>query len=93
MASAAVSSRALFLLIPLPLQGKGLGLQQPQPLNGSCHQARLCAMRERMAVETSRDEFSEENIPPPTGTIFLLGMYMFALIVGWGVMFWMLVDR
>ena len=50
-------------------------------------------MRERMGVETSRDEFSEENIPPPTGTIFVLGMYMLALIVGWGVMFWMLVDR
>ena len=64
--------------------------QQPRFL---CHQARLCSMRERMGVETSRDEFSEENIPPPTGTIFVLGMYMLALIVGWGVMFWMLVDR
>ena len=46
-----------------------------------------------MAVETSRDEFSEESLPPPTGTIFILGIYMLALAVGWGVMFWMLVDR
>lgn len=47
----------------------------------------------RMAAESSRDEFSEENIPPPTGTIFVLSMYMLALAVGWSVMFWMLVDR
>ncbi len=47
----------------------------------------------RMATETSTDDFSEENIPPPTGTIFILGMYMLALAVGWSVMFWMLVDR
>jgi len=47
----------------------------------------------RMAAASSRDEFSEENIPPPTGTIFVLGMYLLALIVGWGAMFWMLVDR
>ena len=56
-------------------------------------QARLCAMKQRMAAETSRDEFSEANIPPPTGTVFVLGMYMLALAVGWSVMFWMLVDR
>ena len=46
-----------------------------------------------MAVEPSRDEFSEASIPPPTGTIFILGMYMLALAVGWFLMFWMLVDR
>jgi hypothetical protein len=50
-------------------------------------------MKRRMAAETSRDEFSEDNIPPPTGTVFILGMYMAALAVGWAVMFWMLVDR
>jgi hypothetical protein len=46
-----------------------------------------------MPTEASRDEFSEENIPPPTGTLFVLGMYLLALIVGWSVMFWMLVGR
>ncbi|HMD51003.1 MAG TPA: hypothetical protein VKG79_17945 [Bryobacteraceae bacterium] len=46
-----------------------------------------------MVVEASRDEFSEENLPPPSGTIFILGMYMVALAVGWAVMFWMLLDR
>ncbi len=46
-----------------------------------------------MTPETSRDEFSEENIPPPTGTIFVLGTYMLVLAVGWAVMFWMLLDR
>jgi hypothetical protein len=46
-----------------------------------------------MAAETSRDEFSEENIPPPTGTIFILGTYMLVLAAGWTLMFWMLLDR
>jgi hypothetical protein len=46
-----------------------------------------------MAVEPSRNEFSEENLPPPTGTIFILGMYMLVLAAGWAVMFWMLLDR
>jgi hypothetical protein len=46
-----------------------------------------------MAGETSRDEFFEENLPPPTGTIFILGMYMLVLAAGWAVMFWMLLDR
>ena len=46
-----------------------------------------------MAGEKSADEFSEENIPPPTGTIFILSVYMLVLAVGWAVMFWMLVDR
>lgn len=46
-----------------------------------------------MASETSRDEFSEEDLPPPTGTIFVLGMYMLALAVGWVAMFWTLLDR
>jgi hypothetical protein len=46
-----------------------------------------------MATDTSSDEFSEENIPPPTGTIFILGTYMLVLAVGWVVMFWMLLGR
>jgi hypothetical protein len=46
-----------------------------------------------MAVEPSRDEFSEESIPPPTGTVFILGMYLLALAVGWAVMFWMLLGK
>ncbi len=46
-----------------------------------------------MAIDTSSDEFSEENIPPPTGTIFILGTYMLVLAVGWVAMFWLLLDR
>jgi hypothetical protein len=46
-----------------------------------------------MAVEASRDEFSEENLPPPTGTIFILGSYMLVLAVAWAVMFWRLLGR
>ncbi len=46
-----------------------------------------------MAVEPSRDLFSEESIPPPTGTVFILGMYLLALAVGWAVMFWMLLGK
>jgi len=43
--------------------------------------------------ETSRDDFSEESLPPPRGTIFVLGTYMLVLVVGWGVMFMMLLGR
>jgi len=46
-----------------------------------------------MAVETSRDEFSEEKLPPPTGTTFVLGTYMLVLAAGWAVMFWVLLGR
>jgi hypothetical protein len=45
-----------------------------------------------MEAETS-DEFSEETIPPPTGTVFILSLYLLALAAGWTLMFWMLVDR
>ena len=48
---------------------------------------------ERMAGEVSRDQIPEESLPPPTGTIFVLGIYMLALAAGWAAMFWMLVDR
>lgn len=46
-----------------------------------------------MAGEASRDEIPEESLPPPTGTIFVLGIYMLALALVWAAMFWMLVDR
>jgi hypothetical protein len=46
-----------------------------------------------MAGGTSSDEFSGESLPPPTGTIFILGTYMLALAAAWAVMFWLLVDR
>jgi len=45
-----------------------------------------------MSGERPGDEFSE-NLPPPSGTIFILGTYMLMLAVGWAVMFWMLLDR
>jgi hypothetical protein len=38
-------------------------------------------------------EFSEENIPPPRGTIFVLGVYMLVLAAGWAAMFFMMVNR
>jgi hypothetical protein len=46
-----------------------------------------------MAGQASREEIAEESLPPPTGTIFILGIYMLALAAGWAAMFWMLVDR
>ena len=46
-----------------------------------------------MAGATPDDEFSAENIPPPTGTIFILSSYMLVLAAGWAVMFWMLLYR
>jgi hypothetical protein len=35
----------------------------------------------------------EEVVPPPTGTIFVLGLYMLALAVAWCAMFWLLTER
>jgi hypothetical protein len=43
--------------------------------------------------EPSREEFSEQNLPPPAGTIFVMGAYMVVLALGWAAMFWLLVDR
>ena len=43
--------------------------------------------------EQTRREPPEESLPPPTGTIFVMGLYMLALIAGWGVMFLLLVDK
>jgi hypothetical protein len=44
-------------------------------------------------AETSREEFSEENLPPPSGTIFVMGAYILVLAAAWAAMFWLLVDR
>jgi hypothetical protein len=46
-----------------------------------------------MKVEDGRRELSEEAVPPPTGTIFVMGTYMLVLMAAWAVMFWMLVDK
>jgi hypothetical protein len=43
--------------------------------------------------EPPREEFSEDNLPPPAGTIFVMGAYMMVLAAGWAAMFWLLVDR
>jgi hypothetical protein len=40
-----------------------------------------------------REEFSEDNLPPPAGTMFVMGTYMLVLAAGWAAMFWLLVDR
>ncbi len=44
---------------------------------------------ERKTGETTEDE----SLPPPTGTVFVLGLYIVILAVAWGAMFWMLVER
>ena len=46
-----------------------------------------------MPVEQTHGNPPEENVPPPTGTIFVMGLYLLALIVGWSAMFWMLVEK
>jgi len=43
--------------------------------------------------EASLQEFTEENLPSPAGTVFVMGLYMLALAAGWAAMFWLLVDR
>lgn len=46
-----------------------------------------------MPVEQTRGAPLEENVPPPTGTIFVMGLYLLALIVAWSAMFLMLVEK
>jgi len=46
-----------------------------------------------MSAEQTRPESPDENVPPPTGTIFVMGLYMLVLILGWGAMFWMLAEK
>lgn len=45
-----------------------------------------------MSDDPQRAE-SEEEIPPPKGTLFVLGLYMLVLAAGWAVMFVLLVNR
>jgi len=46
-----------------------------------------------MPVEPGRGDLAGEDVPPPTGTIFVMGLYLMALMVMWLVMFWMLVEK
>jgi hypothetical protein len=46
-----------------------------------------------LSSEQTRPEPPQETVPPPTGTIFVMGLYLLALIVGWSVMFWMLAEK
>ncbi len=46
-----------------------------------------------MPVEQTRSSGPEENVPPPTGTIFVMGLYLLVLIVAWSAMFLMLVEK
>ncbi len=46
-----------------------------------------------MSAEKTRRESPEETVPPPTGTIFVMGMYMLVLMAAWAAMFWLLVDK
>jgi hypothetical protein len=47
-----------------------------------------------MSSERETGETIEgESVPPPTGTIFVLGLYMLVLAVAWCAMFWMLMER
>jgi hypothetical protein len=46
-----------------------------------------------MPVEPTHGAPPEDNVPPPTGTIFVMGLYLLALIVAWSAMFLMLVEK
>ncbi len=46
-----------------------------------------------MSAEETRHDLPEEIVPPPTGTIFVMGMYMLVLMAAWAAMFWLLVDK
>ncbi|HUO05125.1 MAG TPA: hypothetical protein VMU16_08010 [Candidatus Binataceae bacterium] len=35
----------------------------------------------------------DENVPPPTGTLFVMGVYILALSVMWGLMYLRLITR
>jgi len=46
-----------------------------------------------MPTEQTRGDPAQETVPPPTGTVFVMALYLLALIVGWSVMFWMLAEK
>ncbi len=46
-----------------------------------------------MSLEDIRHQSPEEAVPPPTGTIFVMAMYMLVLMAAWAAMFWLLVDH
>lgn len=46
-----------------------------------------------MPIEPTRGDLPEEDVPPPTGTVFVMGLYLLALMVAWSAMFWMLVEK
>jgi hypothetical protein len=46
-----------------------------------------------MPVEQARGGPPEKEVPPPTGTIFVMGLYMLVLIVAWSAMFVMLAEK
>src|SRR5208282_1032314 len=60
------------------------------------YNAHDCARRgggAAVSAEETRRDLQEETVPPPTGTIFVMGMYMLVLMAAWAVMFWLLVGN
>jgi hypothetical protein len=46
-----------------------------------------------MSAEQIRRDSPEESVPPPTGTVFVMGLYLLVLIVAWSAMFWLLAEK
>ncbi len=46
-----------------------------------------------MPRERNREENQSEGIPPPTGTIAVMSLYLLLLIVVWAAMYLTLIER
>ncbi len=46
-----------------------------------------------MSAHETRRKLPEETLPPPTGTIFVMGIYMLVLMATWAAMFWLLAEN
>jgi hypothetical protein len=46
-----------------------------------------------MPVERNRNDQGEEKIPPPTGTIVVMSLYLLLLSLVWAAMYLLLIEK
>lgn len=46
-----------------------------------------------MPLQQERGSQAGQEVSPPTGTVFVMGLYLLALIVAWSAMFLMLAEK
>jgi len=48
---------------------------------------------ENVVMEKQSSEEIDRDLPPPTGTLFVMFVYLGALCAMWGATYWLLVTR